>query len=58
MTRPNLAGRLHRWSLTLQEYEFAIEYRPGTTNVVADALSRAPAAVQLWARDGGQDGLQ
>ncbi|KAE8977451.1 hypothetical protein PR002_g25017 [Phytophthora rubi] len=45
MTRPNLAGRLHRWSLTLQEYEFEILYRPGATNVVADALSRAPAAV-------------
>ncbi|KAE8956529.1 hypothetical protein PR001_g31704, partial [Phytophthora rubi] len=45
MTRPNLAGRLHRWSLTLQEYDFQILYRPGTTNVVADALSRAPAAV-------------
>lgn len=42
MTRPNLAGRLHRWSLTLQEYDFSIEYRPGSTNVVADALSRAP----------------
>jgi hypothetical protein len=45
MTRPNLAGRLHRWSLTLQEYEFDIVYRPGATNVAADALSRAPAAV-------------
>ncbi|KAE9044507.1 hypothetical protein PR003_g2808 [Phytophthora rubi] len=45
MTRPNPAGRLHRWSLTLQEYEFEIVYRPGSTNVVADALSRAPAAV-------------
>ncbi|KAL4172067.1 hypothetical protein KRP22_007241 [Phytophthora ramorum] len=45
MTRPELAGRLHRWSLTLQEYEFEILYRPGSTNVVADALSRAPAVV-------------
>jgi hypothetical protein len=45
MTRPNLAGRLHRWSLTLQEYEFDIVYRPGATKVVADALSGAPAAV-------------
>jgi hypothetical protein len=45
MTRANPAGRLHRWSLTLQEYDFEIVYRPGSTNVVADALSRAPAAV-------------
>ncbi|KAE9289896.1 hypothetical protein PR003_g25429 [Phytophthora rubi] len=46
MTRPNLAGRLHRWSLVLQEYEFQVEYRPGSTYVVADALSRAPAKVR------------
>lgn len=42
MTSKNLTGRLHRWALQLQEYDFCIEYRPGSTNVVADALSRAP----------------
>ncbi|OWZ08250.1 Retrovirus-related Pol Polyprotein from transposon 17.6 [Phytophthora megakarya] len=46
MTRPNMAGRLQRWSLTLQEYDFVINYRPGATNVMADALTRAPAAVR------------
>ncbi|GMF48955.1 unnamed protein product [Phytophthora fragariaefolia] len=30
----------------LQEYEFQVEYRPGATNIVADALSRAPASVR------------
>ncbi|ETL86612.1 hypothetical protein L917_13979 [Phytophthora nicotianae] len=50
MTRANLAGRLHRWSLTLQEYDFGIEYCPGSTNVVANALSRAPAAVKAVVR--------
>lgn len=47
MTSVNLTGRLQRWALTLQEYEFVIEYRPGRTNVVADALSTAPAVVLM-----------
>ncbi|GMF33079.1 unnamed protein product [Phytophthora lilii] len=44
-----VSRRLHRWSLTLQEYVFEISYRPRATNVVADALSRAPAAVRAVA---------
>lgn len=33
-------GRLERWSLRLQEYNFEIIHRPGRSNVVADAHSR------------------
>ncbi|OWZ09841.1 LOW QUALITY PROTEIN: Retrovirus Polyprotein [Phytophthora megakarya] len=42
MASSTLTGKLHRWALTLQEYDLDIEFRPGNTNVVADALSRAP----------------
>ena len=33
-------GRLARWALALQPYSFSVEYRPGTQNANADALSR------------------
>ena len=33
-------GRLERWALKLQEYNFDLEHRPGKSNNVADALSR------------------
>ena len=35
-------SKLARWCLSLAEFDFSIEHRPGTDNVVPDALSRAP----------------
>lgn len=40
MSQKELSGRLARWSLKLQGYDFAIEHQKGTENIVPDALSR------------------
>lgn len=41
MSLKDLSGRLARWPLQLQSYDFQIEHRKGSENVVADMLSRA-----------------
>ncbi|KAE8964660.1 hypothetical protein PR001_g28983 [Phytophthora rubi] len=53
MTAKEPAGRLHRWSLTRQEYDFDIQYRPGKENHVADSLSRGPVPVTGERADDG-----
>jgi len=40
MTLKDLNGRLARWSLALQAFDFNIEHRKGKDNIVADMLSR------------------
>ena len=39
----HLNGRLTRWALQLQHYDFVIKYRPGKSHQNADGLSR-----QAW----------
>ena len=47
-------GRLSRWALMLQPYDFKIRYRPGHSNANADGLSRqAWEVVQASGHDNG-----
>jgi hypothetical protein len=41
-TQPNLSGRQVRWFEYLQRFDFNWVYRPGVTNLAANALSRNP----------------
>jgi hypothetical protein len=40
VSKASLTGKLARWTLLFQEYEFDIVHRPGVQHVVADYLSR------------------
>ena len=49
-------ARLTRWSLSLQPYQFTVQFRPGRGNENADALSRSNfdrATNELDAREEG-----
>lgn len=43
MGQKDLGGRLGRWSLKLQAFDFVIEHRKGSANIVPDTLSRMHA---------------
>ena len=39
---PHLSPRMARWVTFFSEFNFKVEYKPGKSNVLADALSRRP----------------
>ncbi|KAE8896031.1 hypothetical protein PF002_g23624 [Phytophthora fragariae] len=43
---PHLSQRMARWLSLFSEYNFVVHYKPGKTNIFADALSRRPDYVQ------------
>lgn len=42
LSNKNTNSKMKRWKAILEEYNYELKYKPGTTNVVADALSRIP----------------
>ena len=55
-TQPNLSGRQVRWQQLLSRYHFDWQYKKGSSNSAADALSRNPlfAAVTRASSRGGE----
>jgi hypothetical protein len=57
-TATNLSAELVRYSLILQEYDFEVRYRPGTSHGNADALSRMPCLVPEPFLSDDEDGFE
>jgi hypothetical protein len=43
----DVGGRITRWLLFLQQFDYSITYRPGKSNANADALSRIPVVATM-----------
>jgi len=55
MTQKGLSGRQQRWLTFLSQFDFGIEYQPGTENFLVDYLSRIherkPNSTDIMLRD-------
>ncbi|CAG2254580.1 unnamed protein product [Mytilus edulis] len=47
LTKEKITGRLARWAMFLQSYDYEIIYKKGTANGNADALSRRPYDTEI-----------
>lgn len=50
MAQKDLSGRLARWSLKLQGFDFTIVHRKGSANIVPDTLSRIEEIIAIVGR--------
>lgn len=44
MASGDLAERVLRWAMAIQEHDFDVQYRPHCENIIADTLSAALVA--------------
>ena len=49
--QPHLRGKLARWALVLQQFDFEVQHRPGKFHFVPDAVSRLHRLDELESND-------
>lgn len=53
LSHKNSNSKMKRWKAILEEYNYELKYKPGTTNVVADTLSRLVPYSQINSTSSG-----